>query len=222
MPYTERSRTNLLREGIAGQRIHVTGNPILEVIEHYGEQIQSSDVLSRLCLDKDDYFLVTMHRAENVDLEHRLRSLIRGFELLQQEYRKPVIISTHPRTASVMERFRVDASASDQIRFHEPFGLFDFVALEQNAFCVLSDSGTVQEECAIFGVANVTVRDVTERPETLECGSNMLSGADSESIVRCVRTVLDEKANWIAPAEYMVRGVSATVVRLLLGYRSMV
>lgn len=220
MPYTERSRANLLREGIAGRRIYVTGNPILEVIEHYGEEIRSSDVRARLSIEKDNYFLVTMHRAENVDVEDRLRSLIRGFELLQQEYKKPVIVSTHPRTASVMERFRVDAGASDQIRFHEPFGLFDFVALEQSAFCVLSDSGTVQEECAIFGVANVTIRDVTERPETLECGSNMLSGADPESIVRCVHTVLDEKGKWSAPPEYLVKDVSATVVRLLLGYRS--
>jgi UDP-N-acetylglucosamine 2-epimerase (non-hydrolysing) len=218
MPYTERSRANLLREGIEGHRIYVTGNPILEVIEHYGDEIRSSDVLARLGLEKDEFFLVTMHRAENVDIEDRLRSLIRGVELLQQEYQKPVIVSTHPRTASLMERFRVDAGASDQIRFHEPFGLFDFVALEQSAFCVLSDSGTVQEECAIFGVANVTIRDVTERPETLECGSNMLSGADPQSILGCVRTVLDEKGTWTAPSEYLVRDVSATVVRLLLGY----
>lgn len=220
MPYTERSRANLLREGIDGKRIYVTGNPILEVIEHYRKEIGNSEVLARLGITPQNYFLVTMHRAENVDIEERLRSLIQGFELLQKEYQKPVIVSTHPRTASVMERFRVDANASDQIRFHEPFGLFDFVALEQNAFCVLSDSGTVQEECAIFGVANVTIRDVTERPETLECGSNMLSGPGPESIVRCVHTVLDEKGNWTAPPEYLVKDVSATVVRLLLGFRS--
>jgi UDP-N-acetylglucosamine 2-epimerase (non-hydrolysing) len=218
MPYTERSRANLLREGIEGRRIYVTGNPILEVIEHYQDEIRSSDVLERLGLAAGDYFLVTMHRAENVDVESRLRSLIQGFEVLQKEYGKPVIVSTHPRTASVMERFRMDTHASDQIRFHEPFGLFDFVALEQSAFCVLSDSGTVQEECAIFGVANVTIRDVTERPETLECGSNMLSGPDPDSLVRCVHTVLDEKGNWQAPPEYLVKDVSATVVRLLLGY----
>jgi UDP-N-acetylglucosamine 2-epimerase (non-hydrolysing) len=220
MPYTERSRANLLREGIDGRRIFVTGNPILEVIEHYRDEIQKSDVLSRLGVTPDGYFLVTMHRAENVDIEERLRSMIQGFELLQSEYQKPVIVSTHPRTASVMERFRMDAKASDQIRFHEPFGLFDFVALEQNAFCVLSDSGTVQEECAIFGVDNVTIRDVTERPETLECGSNILSGPDPQSIVRCVHTVLDEKGNWKAPPEYLVKDVSATVVRLLLGYEA--
>ena len=93
------------------------------------------------------------------------------------------------------------------------------VALEQSAFCVLSDSGTVQEECCIFRVANVTLRDVTERPETLECGSNMLSGAEPETIMRCVRTVLDRKGEWTAPPEYMVGNVSDTVARIVLGYR---
>lgn len=218
MPYTERSRANLLREGIAAHRIYVTGNPILEVIEHYDEKIRSSEVLSRLGLEKNKYFLVTMHRAENVDVEDRLRSLIRGFELLQQEYQKPVIVSTHPRTASVMKRFRVDAGASNQIRFHEPFGLFDFVALEQGAFCVLSDSGTVQEECCLFKVANVTIRDVTERPETVECGSNILSGADVPSIVRCVKTVLDQQNSWRVPPEYLAENVSSTVARIVLSY----
>lgn len=218
MPYTERSRANLLREGIEGRRVYVTGNPILEVIEHYGDKIRSSDVLSRLGLEKNKYFLVTMHRAENVDIEERLRSLIQGIEQLQREYQKPVVISTHPRTASVMQRFRVTAGASDQIRFHEPFGLFDFVALEQSAFCVLSDSGTVQEECCIFKVANVTIRDVTERPETVECGSNILSGADVPAIVRCVKVVLDQQSKWRVPPEYLVEDVSSTVARIVLSY----
>ena len=117
-----------------------------------------------------------------------------------------------------MDRFRVDAAADEQIRFLDPFGLFDFVALERAAFCVLSDSGTVQEECCIFRVANVTIRDVTERPETLECGSNMLSGADPDSVLRCVRTVLDQKSDWAVPPEYMAGNVSRTVVKILLGY----
>jgi UDP-N-acetylglucosamine 2-epimerase (non-hydrolysing) len=176
-------------------------------------------VLGRLGLEQNNYFLVTMHRAENVDIEDRLKSLIRGLGLLQGEYRKPIIVSTHPRTRNVMERFRVDSEAYDQIRFHEPFGFFDFIALEQSALCVLSDSGTVQEECAIFGVPNVTIRDVTERPETVECGSNMLSGANPDSIIRCVRTVLDETRHWTAPSEYLVKNVSATVVRILLAHR---
>jgi UDP-N-acetylglucosamine 2-epimerase (non-hydrolysing) len=218
MPYTERSRANLLREGIEGHRIFVTGNPILEVIEHYQSQIDSSDVLPRLNLEAQKYFLVTMHREENVDVEVRLRSLVEALKALQLEYDLPVIASTHPRTRAVMSRFGVSPDAGGGLQFHEPFGLFDFIALERNAFCVLSDSGTVQEECCIFGVPNVTIRDVTERPETLECGSNMLSGAEQGQIRTAVSTVLDQKHDWIPPREYMVKDVSRTVVKIVLGY----
>jgi UDP-N-acetylglucosamine 2-epimerase (non-hydrolysing) len=218
MPYTERSRQNLLREGIEGRRIFVTGNPILEVIKHYDTQIGASKIHEELGVSSGKYFLVTMHRAENVDVEHRLRSLIGALEALQREYGLPIICSTHPRTRAVMERFRLDPEAHKQIRFCEPFGFFDFIALEQVAFCVLSDSGTVQEECAIFNVANVTIRDVTERPETIERGSNMLSGADPETVLRCVRAVLDRAGEWTAPPEYMVKNVSGTVAKIVLGY----
>ena len=220
MPYTERSRMNLLREGIEGQRVFVTGNPISEVIQYYDPQIRASNVLNDLGLEQAKYFLVTMHRAENVDLEPRLRSLIQSLEAVAKEYGLPVICSTHPRTRAVMERFRVD-STSDQIRFCEPFGMFDFIALERNAFCVLSDSGTVQEECCLFGVPNVTIRDVTERPETIECGSNMLSGADPQTVLRCVRAVLDQRGSWRVPPEYTVENVSRTVIKIVLGYSSL-
>jgi UDP-N-acetylglucosamine 2-epimerase (non-hydrolysing) len=219
MPYTERSRMNLLREGIEGQRIFVTGNPILEVIEHYHEEIQQSDVLARLGLEPQKYFLVTMHREENVDVNSRLRALVKSFRSLNNEYQLPVIVSTHPRTRAVMSRFGINSASSSDLQFHEPFGLFDFVALERNAFCVLSDSGTVQEECCIFGVANVTIRDVTERPETVECGSNILSGANPDDILRCVRTALGRKGNWSAPPEYLLKNVSSTVSAIVLGYR---
>ncbi|HEU4593708.1 MAG TPA: UDP-N-acetylglucosamine 2-epimerase (non-hydrolyzing) [Pyrinomonadaceae bacterium] len=218
LPYTERSRMNLLREGFEGRRVYVTGNPILEVIEHYGDEIAASKIHAELGVEAGKYFLVTMHRAENVDVEERLRSLIRALEALGREYGLPVICSTHPRTRAVMERFRVDAGKHSLIRFCEPFGLFDFIALEKNAFCVLSDSGTVQEECCIFRVANVTIRDVTERPETLECGSNMLSGAEPESVLRCVRTVLEQRGEWAVPPEYLAANVSQTVAKILLGY----
>ena len=218
LPYTERSRMNLLREGIEGHRIYVTGNPIYEVIRHYGESISQSDVHQRLGLEPGKYFLVTMHREENVDIEERLGSLIRALELVQREYRLPVVCSTHPRTRARMQSFELDMSRHAGLRFHDPFGFFDFIALERSAFCVLSDSGTVQEECSIFKVANVTIRDVTERPETLECGSNILSGADAENIVSCVRTVLDQKPAWAAPREYLVDHVSQVVVRIVLGY----
>lgn len=216
MPYTERSRANLLREGIEGHRIFVIGNPIFEVIQHYDASIQKSAILSELGLEKGRYFLVTMHRTENVDVEDRLRSLTKAFDLLQKEYQLPIVCSLHPRTKNRMHSYGV-GTENEQIKSHAPFGFFDFIALERNAFCVLSDSGTVQEECCIFQVANVTIRDVTERPETIECGSNILSGSNDQRILNCVRTVLDQKYEWNVPREYLENNVSNKVVKIILG-----
>lgn len=219
MPYTERSRRNLLREGIPAERIYVTGNPILEVIEHHDDKIQASRVLDELEIKKGDYFLVTLHRAENVDSPERLRMLLAALRSLQEEYGIPVVISTHPHT-----RMRIDeggtGGSDGGLRFLSPFGLFDFLSLERQARCVLTDSGTVQEECCIFRIPNVTLRDVTERPETLECGSNMLTGADAETVSRCVRVALSRDPAWAAPAEYLATGVSDAVVRILQSYHS--
>jgi UDP-N-acetylglucosamine 2-epimerase (non-hydrolysing) len=218
MPYTERSRANLLREGVEGNRIFVTGNPILEVINHYAEKTAESTAKTSLGVEKGRYFLVTLHRAENVDIEDRLRALTTALDRLQQEYRLPIICSLHPRTRSKMLAFGLSMD-NEQIRWMPPLGFFDFVSLEQNALCVLSDSGTVQEECCIFKVPNVTLRDVTERPETLECGSNILAGAEPERILECVRAVLDSRPNWLVPPEYLVENASDTVLKILLGYR---
>ncbi|NJN93731.1 MAG: UDP-N-acetylglucosamine 2-epimerase (non-hydrolyzing) [Anaerolineales bacterium] len=217
LPYTERSRQNLLREGIPSERIYVTGNPINEVIQYYGPHIRQSQILASLGIEPNGYFLVTMHRAENVDIPARLQSLTDAMAELQQAYNKPVIVSTHPRTKARMETFGL-TSLHQQVRFLPPFGFFDFITLERNAFCVLSDSGTVQEECAILKVPAVTLRDVTERPETLEYGSNILSGAEIENIIRCVKIVLASQTNWVAPPEYRAENVSDTVVKILLGY----
>jgi UDP-N-acetylglucosamine 2-epimerase (non-hydrolysing) len=218
MPYTERSRANLLQEGIPGERIYVIGNPIYEVIQHYDSQIRGSAALNDLDLDSGKYFLATMHRAENVDIKERLSGLIAALDSLQREYCLPVIVSMHPHTRERMKSFGITLD-NDQIRFLPPFGFFDFITLEKNAFCVISDSGTVQEECCIFNVANVTIRDVTERPETIECGSNMLSGIDTPSILRCLGTVLDQGVQWNVPPEYMVENVSRSVLKLVLGHR---
>ena len=218
LPYTEQSRKNLLREGIPGERIYVTGNPIFEVLEYYKAKIDRASVLDQLNLKPASYFLVTLHRSENVDVESRLRSLTTALDRIQKEYGIPVIVSTHPHTKASMQSFGV-AIENEQVRFLPPFSFFDFIALEKNAKCVLSDSGTVQEECAIFRIPNVTLRDVTERPETLECGSNILSGAEVESIAGCVRTVLNCDAAGSAPPEYLARNVSDTVLKILMGYR---
>ena len=217
LPYTERSRQNLLREGILGQRIYVTGNPILEVIHHHEKQIASSGIFKTLSIEPGGYFLVTLHRAENVDGEERLKQFAVAFEALQQQYKCPIIVSTHPRTRSRLEAFGINVS-NPEIRLLEPFGFFDFVALEQKARCVLSDSGTVQEECAIFKIPNVTLRDVTERPETLECGSNILTGANPDLILECVKTILSQSPDWVPPAEYLAENVSQTVMNILTGF----
>ena len=219
MPYTERSRANLLREGIAGHHVYVTGNPIYEVIQHYRTKVEESDILDRLVIAAGAYFLVTVHRAENVDDEGRLRSILRSLEDLFRRYNLPIICSLHPRTKDRMEQMGL-STAMEGIHFHEPFGFFDFVQLEQHAGCVLSDSGTVQEECCIFGVPNVTIRDVTERPETIECGSNLLSGAEPENILRGVDYLLSgqDPADWTPPAEYLNPSVSTTVMKIILGH----
>ena len=216
MPYTERSRANLLREGIAGDRIFVIGNPIFEVIHHHEDAIGRSDVLSRLGLEARRFFLVTMHREENVDGEGRLRALIDALSMLEREHGLPIVVSTHPRTRNRMAGFGLDPEGA-LLRFPEPFGLFDFIALERSALCVLSDSGTVQEECCIFRVPNVTIRDVTERPETLECGSNILSGAEPEAISRAVRVVLGQPPSWRVPPEYLVEDVSVAATKIVVG-----
>jgi len=217
MPYTERSRANLLREGIEGQRIYVTGNPIYEVINYYTDKIDSSKICKELNIERNKYFLVTMHRQENVDIKHRLGGIINALIKLQEEYNVPVIISTHPRTKKRMEEFGVKIQ-NENISFLPPFGFFEFVNMEKNALCVISDSGTVQEECAIFRKPTVTIRDVTERPETLECGSNILSGTDTESIIRCVKTVLTLENKWEPPREYLVENVSDLITRILFAY----
>jgi UDP-N-acetylglucosamine 2-epimerase (non-hydrolysing) len=215
LPYTERSRANLLREGIDSERIHVTGNPINEVLEFYAPQIDGSDVLLRLGLASGRYLLASLHRAENVDIPERLAAFVEAFGRLHRERDVPVVWSVHPRTRSILERQGL--ALGEGIVAIEPVGLFDFVHLEQQALCVLTDSGTVQEECCILHVPSVILRDVTERPETLDVGSTILTGADPASIIAAVDFVLASPPDWTPPPEYLVRDVSATVARLVTG-----
>lgn len=216
MPYTHRSKDNLLREGIARQRIFVIGNPIYEVLQVYKKQAENSDVLNRLSLEAGKYFLVTLHRAENVDDPQRMEIFLRSLKLAADNYREPVIVSLHPHTAHRLNHLGLDAH-SDRVRLMSPMGFFDFVMLELHAHCVLSDSGTVQEECCIFGVPNVTLRDVTERAETIEAGSNILTGADADSILRSVKLALHANTDWTPPQEYLERQVSRAVSKIVLG-----
>ena len=218
MPYTNRSRDNLLREGIEHDRIFVIGNPIYEVLKTYSPEIEAGDVLGRLGLQPRKYFLVTMHRAENVDDPERLKSLLEGLHQVEAKFQHPILVSLHPRTRDKMSQYGL-AVRSELIHLLDPLGFSDFVTLERNARCVLTDSGTVQEECCIFHVPNVTIRDVTERPETVECGSNILAGAEPEMIVQAVDLVLNSSCDWTPPPEYVVDHVSSTVAKIILGYR---
>lgn len=217
LPYTERSKENLLREGIAGNRIYVTGNPIREVLDFYAKPIDASQALETLGLEAGKFFLVTLHRAENVDVPARLDQFIAALHAIAEKYAQPVVCSVHPRTRSQLAKQGREL-AGGLVKAIEPLGLFDFVKLEKSARCVLSDSGTVQEECALFNVPNVTLRDVTERPETLDAGSNFIAGADRETILRAVALVLEAAPAWRPPVEYLAETVSSTVARIVLGH----
>jgi UDP-N-acetylglucosamine 2-epimerase (non-hydrolysing) len=218
MPYTRRSKENLVREGIDLERIFVTGNPIKEVMDHFGDRVEESSVLEQLALEERRYLLVTMHRAENVDDAERLSELVESLAQLHAEHSVPIICSFHPRTRAKVKQFGVRIERAG-LRFLEPFGFFDFVKLERSALCILSDSGTVQEEACIMRVPNVTIREVTERPETVECGSNVLSGCTATAIREKVRLVLRQRDNWEPPPEYLVPHVASTVAQVVLGYR---
>lgn len=214
MPYTERSRENLLREGFDAERVLVIGNPINEVLILHRERIESSDVLSRLGLEPGGYLVLTLHRQETVDFPERLGPLVAEVSEAAEALGLPVIFSVHPRT-----RDRLAAGAADggPLRLHEPFGYFDFVALARGARCVLTDSGTVQEECCIMGVPAVTVRDSTERPETVECGSNVLSGVGRGGVRPALEVACAPGRSWRPPPEYLETDVSSTVAAATLG-----
>lgn len=213
LPYTPRSREHLVDEGIDRAKIFVSGNPITDVLEHFRPGWESSDVLDRLGLGANDYLLVTAHRQETVDVPHRLAALCSGLNGLATELARPILWSVHPRTAAKLEVAGLELHPA--IRLEEPFGFMDFVALEAAAACVVTDSGTVQEECSLLHVPAVTCRDTTERPETIECGSNVLCGVeDPHRMLACVLAVIDREHDWISPYAGD-RGVASRVANYL-------
>lgn len=217
LPYSERSRENLVRENVASNRIYVTGNPIKEVLDHFSDGIDASDIMQKMNLEKGKFFLMTLHRAENVDSEERLAKFVDAFNAAYDKYRMPMIWSVHPRTKKRLED-SPSLKLREGITISEPLGLFEFNNLQKNAYCVLSDSGTAQEECSLFNVPCVTLRDVTERPETIEAGSNFLSGAEPDSILRGIAAATESENNWVAPTDYLKANVSDTVIRIVLSY----
>ena len=214
LPYTEHSRENLLREGYHPRRVLVTGNPIKEVLDAHAERIAASTALGELDLEVAGYLLLTLHRQETVDFPERLRALLTEDREAAEELGLPVIFSVHPRTRERLERLGL---GGPPLRPCEPFGYFDFVALERDARCVLTDSGTVQEECCIMRIPAVTVRDTTERPETVECGSNVLSGVGVGGVAPALRLALERPTDWRIPPEYEATNVSSAVGAIVTG-----
>lgn len=215
LPYTERSAENLVREGIPRHRIFVTGNPIYEVLQAYAPQIDAAPALATHGVEPGRYLLATMHRAENVDRQRVFDGLVDALIRTAALFRMPVLLSVHPRVAA-----KIDAAALGRanVRAVPAMPFFEFVKLQRHAALVLSDSGTVQEECAIFRVPVITIRDTTERPETIEAGSNIVSSTDPNAIVAAATYLRDasEPNAWTPPPEYVVPNVSSKIVRILL------
>jgi len=214
LPYTERSKENLLKDGVPKERIFVTGNPIYEVINHYESEIERSEILRTLNLQPFDYFLATFHRAENVDVRENLNNIIKGLELIAVTFNKPVICSTHPRTAQKIKEFNIEYN--DLIKLEEPFGFFDFIHLEKYCSVVLSDSGTISEDACILKTPNVILRDVTERIEVIEAGGSILAGTKPEDILRATKYMLQIKPTWNTPDGYLDLNVSDKICSILL------
>ncbi|MBM7569277.1 non-hydrolyzing UDP-N-acetylglucosamine 2-epimerase [Paenibacillus sacheonensis] len=217
MPYTAYSKGNLLREGFPSSRIVQTGNPIHEVITHYKPQIDASDVLERFGLESGGYVLVTAHRAENVDAPERLTGILDGLNRVARRFDKRVICSVHPRTRSRIDGGAVQVEMDARVEFYEPMGFFDFVRLEQHALLAITDSGTVQEECCLFQVPTVTIRQTTERPETIDCGSNVVCGLNAVRIEEAAAVMTALPAKWECPEGYLAGDVSDKVVKFVLG-----
>ena len=214
LPYTEGSKQNLLDEGFHKNYVLKTGNPIHEVLNYHVASIVDSPIIKTLDLKPKEYVLVTTHRAENVDSVGSLSNIFGALGEIAKDYK--VVISMHPRTLDKIKRHSV-AHDNKNFIICEPFGFFDFVKLEMNAKVVISDSGTVQEECCIFGVPSLTIRNSTERHETIECGSNVLTGTSKENITSAFYTLIKRNISWQPPEDYLRNNVSDTVINILLG-----
>lgn len=213
LPYTELSRQNLLREGASNNRVFVTGNPIKEVLNYYADKINTSGILDQLNLLSGKYIIATAHRAENVDNPERLINICNAMEIIAEEY--PIVFSCHPKTRQRLENLKIQLSS--RIVLSDPMGFFDFVKLEQDSYMAISDSGTVQEEMCLFYKPTITIRNTTERPETVWCGSNIVTGLEVDSIVSGYQTMKSSDCCWAVPNEYARTNVSNTVVNILLG-----
>ncbi|PIB26825.1 UDP-N-acetylglucosamine 2-epimerase [Amylibacter kogurei] len=220
--YTEHARRHLLAEGLPHRRINLTGSPMREVLEHYRDRIEASDVLQRIGLTAGKYFIVSLHREENVDNRARLGSLIEALNTIAQKYKFPVIVSTHPRTRKRLETMKI--KIDPLVEYMKPFGFHDYNNLQMNAFCAISDSGTIAEESSMLGFPAITPRDAIERPEGVDVGCIMMTGLDVDTMVNGIAAVTQMFAERVAsgtahpvPADYCITNTSERVVNLIMG-----
>ncbi len=200
--YTEHARRNLLAEGLPTRQIALTGSPMPEVLAHYEPAIARSTAIQRLHLDPDGYVLVSAHREENVDEDERLRQLVQTLADVHTTFARPVLVSTHPRTWKRLRAIGIEQV--EGVSFHKPFGFLDYVHLQRNAFCVLSDSGTISEESSILGFPAVTLRDAIERPEALEAGAIITTGLQSDQVLAAMCQITEQSRHGVPrsiPAE---------------------
>jgi UDP-N-acetylglucosamine 2-epimerase (non-hydrolysing) len=215
--YTEHARRHLLSEGLPHRRIYLTGSPMYEVLTYYRGRIATSNILEELSLQKQGYFVVSIHREENVDNSDNLEKILTTLNRLTEKYDVPIIVSTHPRTRKRLEEIQ-HMVIDPRIRFLKPFGFFDYVHLEMNALCTISDSGTISEESAILSFPAVTIREAMERPEALDTGDIILTGLSAEGVLGAINTAISESRERICgemPVEYKIPDTSWRVLKVI-------
>jgi len=217
LPYTEHARRNLLNEGLHPRRILLTGSPMKEILDHFKIDIEASSVLESLKLKKNEYFLVSSHRQENVDSEIRLMNFLQSLTGISETWGLPVVVSTHPRTRKQMQSLP-GFKEIPNVLFHEPFGFFDYNKLQINAKCVISDSGAISEESSILGFPAITIRDSMERPEALDSGSIIMTGLRKDEVLAGINAVISQRKSHEAtiPPGYEVSDFSKRVVNFIL------
>jgi UDP-N-acetylglucosamine 2-epimerase len=211
--YTEHARRNLMSEGLHPRMTSVIGSPMREVISNFADQIDNSNVLNDNGLVVANYFLVSLHRQENVDDPGRLYLLIDSLNAIAEKYRMPVLVSTHPRTKDKLKTLNL--GKHEFIGFHEPFGFIDYLCLQKNAKAVISDSGSVSEESAILGFPAITPRNSIERPEAIEAGVLIMTGLDSASILNGLENIINRKHALRIPSEYLIPDTAQRVSRFI-------
>ena len=223
LTYSDIAREYLLSEGLPADRVIKTGSPMFEVLNHYMDQIDSSDVLERLGLKKEQYFVVSAHREENISNDTNFKGLLNSLNQIAEKYGYPIIVSTHPRTRNKLNVSEIETNAL--IQFMKPLGFSDYNALQKNSFVVLSDSGTISEESSIMNFRALNIRETHERPEAMEEAAVMMVGLDSERIMQGLAQITLQDVSereFRQVNDYSMPNVSDKIVRIILSYTSYV